>query len=62
MHKVVKISKGLNINLKGAPAKEFTSVETPKFYALMPADFTRVTPKVVVIWETGFPLRPPKEF
>ena len=48
MHKVVKISKGLNINLKGAPAKELTSVETPKFYALMPADFTRVTPKVVV--------------
>ena len=48
MHRVVKISKGLNINLKGAPAKEFTSVETPKFYALMPADFTRVTPKVVV--------------
>ncbi len=48
MHKVVKISKGLNINLKGAPVKEMTSVETPKFYALMPADFTRVTPKVVV--------------
>ena len=48
MHKVVKISKGLNINLKGAPVQEMTSVETPKFYALMPADFTRVTPKVVV--------------
>ena len=48
MHKVVKISKGLNINLKGAPVEEMTSVETPKFYALMPADFTRVTPKVVV--------------
>ena len=48
MHRVVKISKGLNINLKGAPAKEFTSVATPKLYALMPADFTRVTPKVVV--------------
>ena len=48
MHRVVKISKGLNINLKGAPAKEFTSVQAPKLYALMPADFTRVTPKVVV--------------
>jgi Na+-transporting NADH:ubiquinone oxidoreductase subunit A len=48
MHRVVKISKGLNINLKGAPAKEITPVQAPKLYALMPADFTRVTPKVVV--------------
>ena len=48
MHRVVKISKGLNINLKGAPVAEMTSVETAKLYALMPADFTRVTPKVVV--------------
>ena len=48
MHRVVKISKGLNINLKGAPAAEMTSVKAAKLYALMPADFTRVTPKVVV--------------
>jgi Na+-transporting NADH:ubiquinone oxidoreductase subunit A len=48
MHRVVKISKGLNINLKGAPANEMTSVTAPKLYALMPSDFTRVTPKVVV--------------
>lgn len=48
MHRVVKISKGLDINLKGAPAAEFVSIEPAKLYALMPADFTRVTPKVVV--------------
>ncbi len=48
MHRVVKISKGLNINLKGAPVAEFVPVEAAKYYALMPADFTRVTPKVVV--------------
>ena len=48
MHRVVKISKGLNINLKGAPVAEFASVAPAKHYALMPADFTRVTPKVVV--------------
>ena len=48
MHRVVKISKGLDINLKGAPAAEFVSVAAAKQYALMPADFTRVTPKVVV--------------
>ena len=48
MHRVVKISKGLNINLKGAPVAEMTSVNAAKLYALMPADFTRVTPTVVV--------------
>ena len=48
MHRVVKISKGLDIKLKGAPAAEFVSIEPAKLYALMPADFTRVTPKVVV--------------
>lgn len=48
MHRVVKISKGLNINLKGAPVAEFVPVKAAKYYALMPADFTRVTPKVVV--------------
>ena len=48
MHRVVKISKGLDINLKGAPEATFTSVQSAKYYALMPADFTRVTPKVVV--------------
>ena len=48
MHRVVKISKGLDINLKGAPVNEMTAVKAANLYALMPADFTRVTPKVVV--------------
>ena len=48
MHRVVKICKGLDINLKGAPVAEFTTVADAKLYALQPADFTRVTPKVVV--------------
>ncbi|MBQ8271248.1 MAG: Na(+)-translocating NADH-quinone reductase subunit A [Bacteroidaceae bacterium] len=48
MHRVVKITKGLDINLKGAPVAEYVSVAEAKQYALMPADFTRVTPKVVV--------------
>lgn len=38
----------MNINLKGAPVADFASVEPARLYALMPADFTRVTPKVVV--------------
>jgi Na+-transporting NADH:ubiquinone oxidoreductase subunit A len=48
MYKVVKISKGLNINLTGAPVKEMTAVKEAKLYALQPADFNGVTPKVVV--------------
>ena len=48
MYKVVKISKGLNINLAGAPVKEMTAVKEAKLYALQPADFNGVTPKVVV--------------
>ena len=48
MYKVVKISKGLDINLKGAPAKEMIAVNAAKFYALQPSDFNGVTPKVVV--------------
>ena len=48
MYKVVKISKGLDINLAGAPAQEMTAVKAAKFYALQPSDFTGVTPKVVV--------------
>ena len=48
MYKFVKISKGLNINLAGAPVKEMTAVKEAKLYALQPADFNGVTPKVVV--------------
>ena len=48
MYKVVKISKGLNINLTGAPVKEMTAGKEAKLYALQPADFNGVTPKVVV--------------
>ena len=48
MYRVVKISKGLDIKLKGTPANEMTALEAAKLYALMPSDFTGVTPKVVV--------------
>ena len=48
MYKVVKISKGLDIKLNGAPAKEMIAVEAAKYYALQPSDFNGMTPKVVV--------------
>ncbi|MCD8030376.1 MAG: Na(+)-translocating NADH-quinone reductase subunit A [Bacteroides sp.] len=48
MASVIKLRKGLDINLKGKAATEFLSVKEPGFYALIPDDFHGVTPKVVV--------------
>ncbi len=48
MAKVIKLRKGLDVNLKGRATAEITSVECPGEYALVPDDFTGVKPKVVV--------------
>ena len=48
MANVIKLRKGLNINLKGKAAAEVVAVKQPGFYALVPDDFTGMTPKVVV--------------
>ena len=48
MANVIKLRKGLDINLKGKAAQELKSVKEPGFYALVPEDFTGITPKVVV--------------
>lgn len=48
MANVIKIRKGLDINLKGQPAEEYFDVKQPEIYALVPDDFHGVTPKVVV--------------
>ena len=48
MANVIKLRKGLDINLKGKAAAELASVKEPGFYALIPDDFTGVKPKVVV--------------
>lgn len=48
MANVIKLRKGLDINLKGKPAQKLLSVKEPGFYSLVPDDFTGVTPKVVV--------------
>lgn len=48
MANLIKLRKGLDINLKGKAAAEVVSVKEPGFYALCPDDFTGVTPKVVV--------------
>ena len=48
MANVIKLHKGLNINLKGKPAQEVFTVNAPDTYTLVPDDFHGVTPKVVV--------------
>ena len=48
MAHVIKLRKGLDINLKGKAAEELVTVKEPGFYALVPDDFPGVTPKVVV--------------
>ena len=48
MANVIKLRKGLDINLKGTAAEELVTVKEPGFYALVPDDFPGVTPKVVV--------------
>ncbi len=48
MANVIKLHKGLNINLKGKPAQELFDVKQADIYALMPSDLHGITPKVVV--------------
>ena len=48
MANVIKLRKGLDINLKGKAAEQVVAVKDPGFYSLVPDDFTGVTPKVVV--------------
>ena len=48
MANVIKLRKGLDINLKGKATPEIVSVKEPGFYSLVPDDYTGITPKVVV--------------
>ena len=48
MANVIKLRKGLDINLKGKAAKTVDNVGKSGTYALVPEDFTGVMPKVVV--------------
>ena len=48
MTKVIKLRKGLDINLRGRAAKEIAQVKCPGEYALVPDDFVGMKPKVVV--------------
>ena len=44
MANVIKLRKGLDVNLKGKAAKEEFQVKKPAVYALVPDDFTGMKP------------------
>lgn len=48
MAKVIKLRKGLTVNLKGCATETKLPTKTADEYALVPDDFAGVTPKVVV--------------
>ncbi|MFC2132871.1 Na(+)-translocating NADH-quinone reductase subunit A, partial [Bacteroidota bacterium] len=48
MSKVIKIKKGLDINLKGKAEKILTTADRSDSYAVKPTDFTGITPKLLV--------------
>ncbi len=48
MTKVIKLCKGLDVNLKGRATRETGQVSSPGEFALVPDDFTGMKPKVVV--------------
>ncbi len=48
MHKQVKISKGLNIKLKGSAKEHVSEVPRSKMFAIRPVEFYGINPKMVV--------------
>jgi Na+-transporting NADH:ubiquinone oxidoreductase subunit A len=52
MSKYIKISKGLDISMKGVAEKETVHLPVNGFYAVKPTDFPGLTPKVIAKPET----------
>jgi Na+-transporting NADH:ubiquinone oxidoreductase subunit A len=48
MGKTIKISKGLDIKLKGTANEELVNAEFSKTYAIKPTDFEGLTPKILI--------------
>ena len=44
----VRLKKGLDIKLKGAPARNLAGVINSAFYGIRPVDFPGLTPKMLV--------------
>ena len=48
MANVIKLKKGLNINLEGTPEEKFVNVKEAKKVTLVPDDIVMCTPKIVL--------------
>lgn len=48
MDHVVKIKKGLDIQLEGIPSPKISNTPDSQLYAIIPDDFVGLTPKVIV--------------
>ncbi len=48
MANVIKLKKGLNINLEGTPEERFVNIKEAKKVTLVPDDFVMCTPKIVL--------------
>ena len=48
MSKIIKLRKGLDINLQGKAAESLVEAPLAKEYAVSPLDFENVTPKLLV--------------
>ena len=48
MTNVIKLKKGLDINLKGKPEEKMLPIANTEYYTMVPDDFHGVIPKVVV--------------
>ena len=48
MSKIIKLRKGLDINLQGQAAESLVDVPMAKEYAASPLDYEGVTPKLLV--------------
>ena len=48
MSKIIKLKKGLDINLQGKAAESLVELPLAKEYAVSPLDFENVTPKLLV--------------
>jgi len=55
MTKVIKLKKGLDIQILGEPAHDLEHINKPETFAIMPADFQGLIPKLSV--KVGFKVK-----
>lgn len=48
MANVIKLKKGLDINLRGKPSSEITNAAESELFAVVPDDYHGIIPKIIV--------------